>query len=253
MLTDLVDRAAGVHSPGVAALQRPPWIDLLRSEPLVPTPVGNRELAEFDDVVIAQCRLRAGRKAFFQGQEFTHLRAVRLGSFKVSVVVREGREHVCQFCFAGDLMGLDGLGGGVHASTATALEDSIVEWVRLERVRDAGVHGRWHEMLCGQMGRELVREHGRMLLLASTEGLARVAAFLLELSDRAQARGASALDLHLPMYREDIGSYLGLRLETVSRFLTELQQQGVIGVDKRHIVIRSLGQLREVCEGNSAP
>jgi CRP/FNR family transcriptional regulator, anaerobic regulatory protein len=252
MLTDLVDRAADVHSPGVDALQLPPWIDLLRREAHLPTPVGTRALAELDEVVIAQRRLPAGGTAFFQGQAFTHLRAVRTGSFKVSVVVREGREHVCQFCFAGDLMGLDGLGSGVHASTATALEDSIVAWVHLERARDAGAHGRWHEMLCGQMGRALVREHGRMLLLASAGGWARVATFLLELSEHARTRGASPVDLHLCMCREDIGSYLGLRLETVSRILSELQQQGVIDVNKRHIVIRSLGHLRDLVERNSA-
>jgi CRP/FNR family transcriptional regulator len=272
MLPHLVHPAPGVHPPRAVPLQlvrqvtpdeggaeddlaqpRAPWSHPHEREARLPAAAGDRGLAEFDAMELAQRRLRAGDRAFLQGQAFTHLEAVRAGSFKTAIVLKDGREQVSQFSFAGDLMGLDGLGDGVHASTATALEDSIVYPVPLTSLRDPELRSKpWHEVLCRHMGQEIVREHAQMLLLGGTGAFARLAIFLLDVSDRMRVRGYSPLEFNLRMSRGDIGSYLGLSMETVSRMFSTLQQQGVVAVDRRHIVIHSLAQLRELRDRNSA-
>ncbi|MEJ8836721.1 helix-turn-helix domain-containing protein [Ramlibacter sp. AN1133] len=232
---------------------QPPPLHLLRYDAHRPADAGDARLPEVDGQGFAPRRLHAGRRVFVQGQAFDHLHSVHAGSFKTVIVLPDGREQVSQFCFTGDLMGLDGLGGGIHASTATALEDSVVFEVPVTSLCDAAVPSKpWHEVLYCHMSREIVREHAQMLLLGSMGAFARLATFLLELSDRMAVRGFSPLDFHLRMTRCDIGSYLGLSMETVSRMFSTLQQHGVIHVDRRHVVIRSPGQLRELRDRNSA-
>jgi CRP/FNR family transcriptional regulator len=272
MLPQLVRPSPGVPPPGAGTLQPSgrKRHDARDAETEVAQPAGAgphlhrhdasgpqdapaAELQELDGVVCAPRRLGIGHTAFVQGQAFRHLHAVRAGSFKTVIVLQDGREQVSQFSFAGDLMGLDGLGCGVHASTATALEDSVVDPVPLTRLRDAAMGGKpWHQVLCCHMGQEIVREHAQVLLLASTGAFARLAIFLLDMSERMRMRGYSPLNFHLRMTRADIGSYLGLSMETVSRMFSTLQQQGVVEVDKRHIVIRSLARLRELRDGDGA-
>jgi CRP/FNR family transcriptional regulator len=271
MLTRIVRSRPGVHPPQEAPPRalRLSSDDELDGETCVAAPqaaalhlyrrearhraVAGAGVVDFDDVLLAQRRVRAGHRAFLQGQAFESLHVVRTGSFKTVIVLKDGREQVNQFCFTGDLMGLDGLGSGVHASTATALEDSIVYAVPLTSLRDAAERSRpWHEVLCCQMAQEIVREHAQVLLLGSTSAFGRLATFLLELSERMRVRGYSPLEFNLRMSRGDIGSYLGLSMETVSRMFSTLQQQGVVAVDRRHIVIHSLAQLRELRDRNSA-
>jgi len=158
-----------------------------------------------------------------------------------------GCEQVSRFHFPGDLLGLEGIGGCVHASTATALEDSAIGSIPVTSLRQAGMRdGRFHDALFWQMSHELIREQARILLLGSSGALGRLSAFLLEVSDRMRMRGYSPLEFHVRMSRNDIGSYLCLRLETVSRGFSALQKRGVLDVDGRHIVIHSLEQLRRL-------
>ncbi len=129
------------------------------------------------------------------------------------------------------MLGLDGLAEGVHANEVTALEDSRV--------------CAWHGGLFGsalreQLSLEIVRGHLQVLLLGQLCARARVGAFLLDLSQRAQARGQSASCLVLAMPRSDVGSYLGVTLETVSRMLTQLKDEGLIDVHNRHVMLHDL-------------
>jgi CRP/FNR family transcriptional regulator len=107
----------------------------------------------------------------------------------------------------------------------------------------------WQEAMCRALAQEVVREYRHMQVLGGTNTETRLAYFLLEMSDAMQARGYSAAEFHLRMSRAEIGSYLGVALETVSRTLSAFQQLGIIDVHKRHITIHSLDALRAVRDG----
>ena len=161
----------------------------------------------------------------------------------------DGREQVTGFSMAGELMGLDGLAQGRHASTAVALEDAeicAIPYAHLSELA-AGSTDLQH-VISRLMSREIVREHSLMMLLGSMNAEERLAAFLLNVSQRMKARGWSASEFHLRMSRAEIGSYLGMKLETVSRTFSAFAQQGLLQVDKRHIRVLDLEGLSGLFE-----
>jgi len=153
---------------------------------------------------------------------------------------------VTGFHMAGELMGMDGIGTERHTCDAVALEDSevcVIPFERLEvlsREMEA-LQRHFHKV----MSREIVREHGVMLLLGSMRAEERLAAFLLNLSQRLSTRGYSPSEFILRMTREEIGSYLGLKLETVSRVFSKFQEEGSIAVQQKNIRILDPKGLRE--------
>ena len=197
-----------------------------------------------DDADIASWRRRVRRGAvLFREDEICRgILVVRSGPFKTVILGPEGHEQVTGFQLAGDLLGLDGLAQGRHASRAIALEDSEVVLLPYD---DDGRRdpGRIAHLLPRLIGRELVRKQKLTLLLACMDAEQRLASFLLNLSRRLQVRGYSAAEFHLRMSRGEIGSYLGLNLETVSRTFSLLQQRGLIEVKTRHVVLRDRAAL----------
>lgn len=192
-------------------------------------------------------RIRQGQSVYESGQEFGFVYAVRSGTLKSSLVMQDGREQVSGFEMAGDLLGLDGLATGFHATTATALEDvelSAVPYLGLAEL--AARHPHIQLALTRRMSWEIVREHRLLALLAGSSAEQWLAAFLLDISDRMKARGYSATEFHLRMTRSHIGSYLGMSLETVSRTLSSLQRQRLLVVDKRHVRALDIESLRAI-------
>jgi len=147
---------------------------------------------------------------------------------------------VTGFHMAGEVLGLDGIGTDAHASDVTALEDSEVCVIPYGRLEQPELQRQVQKV----MSRELVRDHGVMLLLGTMRAEERLAAFLLNLSQRFTARGYSPSEFHLRMTREEIGSYLGLSLETVSRLFSRFQAEGIIEVQQKHIKILDVAKLR---------
>jgi CRP/FNR family transcriptional regulator len=205
------------------------------------------DLARVENIVYARRRVKRGEPLFKAGAEFSAVYAIRSGFFKTSVVDNEGREQVTGFHMGGELMGLDGLGSGVYNGTAVALEDSEVCVLPYALVEEMA-----HEIpalqrhLHAVLAREIVRDHGVMLLLGSMRAEERLATFLLNLSKRFVRRGYSASDFHLRMTREELGSYLGLKLETVSRLFSQFQKDGLIAVEQKHVRILDIAGLERV-------
>jgi len=198
-------------------------------------------------------RVASGDTLFQQDEGFVSLYAVRSGSFKTCVGTPPRNGRVTGFALPGDLLGLDAIDAGLHRCQAIALQDSEVCELPYDQVEQAlagsGVlQRRFHQL----MSREIVRDHALMRLLGQRQAGARIAAFLLGLSERAQERGQSAAELRLPMSREDIGSHLGLRIETVSHVLTRLRASGCLRVRLREIDIVDMPGLRSVAEGLAA-
>ena len=212
-------------------------------------PVGlNREqLESFDDMVHTRRVVKRGDSLFRSGDGFTSLYAIRSGFFKTRVATEDGRDQVTGFQMAGELMGIDGIGTDHHQCDAIALEDSVacvIPYARLEELsrRFDTLRHHFHKM----MSREIVRDHGVMLLLGSMRAEERLASFLLNLSQRFTARGFSASDFILRMTREEIGSFLGLKLETVSRAFSKFHEQALVEVHQKHIRIADIAGLRQV-------
>jgi CRP/FNR family transcriptional regulator len=197
-------------------------------------------------------QLRRGDALFRHGSRFEALYAVRSGFFKTRVSSPDGRDQITGFQMTGELLGLDGIGEGVHASDALALEDSqvcLVPYSKLERLAQQfpGLQTEFHRIL----SREIVRHHAVMLLLSNVHADRRLAAFLLNLAQRLGTRGYSAASLVLRMTREEIGAYLGLKLETVSRSFSRLHERGMLDVRQRQVCIIDPSGLRELA-GDSA-
>jgi CRP/FNR family transcriptional regulator len=215
-------------------------------------PVGlNREDLERMDALVATRRsVPRGETLFRAGDDFESIYAVRTGFFKTCVSSEDGRDQVTGFQMAGELLGLDGISNDRHSCDAVALEDSQVCVIPFEQLE---LMSREFTDLQRQfnkiMSREIVRDHGVMLLLGSMRAEERLAAFLLNLTQRLHARGFSASSLILRMTREEIGSYLGLKLETVSRTFSKLQDEGLLEVKQRQIRILNQVGLQQLING----
>lgn len=201
-------------------------------------PVGltPKDLSRLDGLVARRRSVPRGEALFRNGERFEALYAVRTGFFKTCVGSEDGRDQVTGFQMAGELLGLDGISSDHHHCDAIALEDSsvcVIPYAQLEALsREFTVlQHQFHKI----MSREIVRDHGVMLLLGNMRAEERLAAFLLNLTQRLQARGFSSSSLVLRMTREEIGSYLGLKLETVSRAFSRFHEDGLLEVRQRQL------------------
>ncbi|MBW8832517.1 MAG: fumarate/nitrate reduction transcriptional regulator Fnr [Burkholderiales bacterium] len=216
-------------------------------------PVGfsNQELQRLDTMVATRRSVRRGDTLFRSGDPFEAVYAVRTGFFKTRVSTDDGRDQVTGFQMAGELLGLDGISTDRHSCDAVALEDSqvcVIPYAQLEQLSREfpDLQRQFHKI----MSREIVRDHGVMLLLGSMRAEERLAAFLLNLTQRLQARGFSQSSLVLRMTREEIGTYLGLKLETVSRCFSKFQEDGVLLVKQRQIHILDHEALQKLVNEN---
>ena len=207
-------------------------------------PCGAQDLSRFDGLVYTRRRVKRGELLYRAGDAFESIYAVRSGFFKSSAVLVDGRDQVTGFHMAGEVIGLDGIGSAKHTADATALEDSEVCVIPYNRLSELGLHPELQKV----MSRALVHDQGVMMLLGTMRAEERLAAFLLNLSQRFVARGYSPSDFHLRMTREEIGSYLGLSLETVSRLFSRFDGEGLISVQQRHVRILDVPGLRAVID-----
>ena len=203
------------------------------------------ELEQLDSMVSTRRRIKRGDHLYRAGEAFDAIYAIRSGFFKTDVLLEDGRDQVTGFQMAGELLGLDGISTEHHTCNAIALEDSeicAIPFSRLE-VLSREIHTLQHHFH-KVMSREIVRDHGVMMLLGTMRAEERLAAFLLNLSQRFTARGFSHAEFYLRMTREEIGSYLGLKLETVSRAFSRFQEEGHIAVQQKHIRILNVNGLK---------
>lgn len=200
-----------------------------------------------DELISSRKRLKRGEHLYRAGQPFDAIYAIRSGFFKTDVLVEDGRDQVTGFQMTGELLGLDGISSEAHTCNAVALEDSEVCTIPFSHLEGMSreIHTLQHHFH-KVMSREIVRDHGVMMLLGMMRAEERLAAFLLNLSQRFTARGYSPAEFNLRMTREEIGSYLGLKLETVSRAFSRFQEDGLIAVQQKHVRILSTQGLKKL-------
>ena len=206
-----------------------------------------QELDQLSGMVSSRRRVLRGAALFRAGDRFEAVYPIRFGAFKSRVLTSDGREQIIDFPIRGDLLGFDAVSSKRFQSDAIALEDAevcVIPFEELEAIgrRFAPLQQRLHRVLSA----EIVRDQGQVMMLGTLGAEERVAAFLVNLSVRLKQRGFSSSEFVLRMTRREVGSYLALSLETVSRALSRLQKRGVIRLALKHLTILDDARLRTI-------
>lgn len=195
-------------------------------------------------------RVRKGSSLYHAGDPLRSLYAVHVGFFKTTMSSEDGREQVTGFLMGGDLMGIDAISNDRHPCHSIALEDSEVCPVNFNQLQKLSRElPPLQHSLNRIFSQEIVRNHEMLLLMGTLSAEERMAAFLLDMSNRMRTRGYSPTTFILRMTREDIGSYLGLRLETICRAIAVLRDHGMVSISGRTVEILCLSQLIQFING----
>ena len=220
----------------------------------LPAGIGGDDLQQLDDIVRNKRPLEQGETLFRAGQNLGSLFVAREGAFKTLATNQDGDVQVIGFHLPGELMGLDALGSGHHACDAQALTRATVCEIPLTQLEHvcSKVPGLQHQML-RIIGQGINRDQAHMEMLGRRQAPERLALFLHGLSERYRLLGRPGDQFMLPMSREDIASYLGMVIETVSRTLTRMQDEGVISVRGRQLQILDPARLDAMVHGPAKP
>src|SRR5581483_6911586 len=189
-------------------------------------------------------KVRRGETLYAAGGAFRLLYVVRVGVMKSFTVSGDGLVQVTGFHFAGDVLGFDGIDSGTHQSSVVALDDCevfVVPFAQCERWSAESPQAQ--RLMMRTLARELLRSQELMLLLGTMHAEQRVATFLLDISERYARLGYSRSEFILRMTRQDIGSYLGLKLETVSRIFSRFQAEGLLQVQGKSLAVLDFNAL----------
>jgi CRP/FNR family transcriptional regulator len=210
-------------------------------------PMGLRpeDVDRLDAIVKRNRPLQRGDHLFRAGEAFRNLYVVKTGAVKTFTQTNDGDEQVVGFHLPGEVLGLDAIQEGQHGCNAKALETTAICELPFERLEDlsSNIPSLQHQMF-RLLSKEISHEAEMMALLGRSTAEERVASFLLSLSERFRRRGFSPTDFFLSMSRQEIGSYLGLALETVSRLFTRFQEDKVLKVERKHVQILDLARLQ---------
>lgn len=217
----------------------------------LPVGVDQADLDLLDRIIKRRRPVKRGEYLYRAGDAFESIYAVKSGSFKTSYFTEEGREQVTGLYLPGELFGMDAINSGRYCCSAVALERSSVCEIPFDRLEELGAQiPSLMRQTVRIMSKEILRDKHTMQI-AKNSAPGRLAAFLLGLSERFRERGFAAQDFRLGMSRVDIGNYLGLADETVSRLFTRFQEEGLLAVERRHIRLLDLPRLQAVARGQS--
>ena len=205
-----------------------------------------------DTLVTDRIRLKKGEPLYRQGGPLNAIYGVRFGSIKTEITLSDGREQVTGFFLPGEILGLGDIGDEKHLVNSVALEDSEVCPINMAELENMSrqipaLHHQFHRIL----SKEISQSQQHMLALGSMRAEERLANFLLNMSDRLAARGYSPHEFILRMSREDIGSYLGMKIETVSRLLSRFSESGLIQIKLRHVKLVDMSALSQIAGAES--
>lgn len=223
--------------------------DCRLSKICLPLALLDDDIVKLDEIVKQGRPLQKKVHLYREGDTFRSVYAVRTGCFKTYRIVGDGEEQVTGFYFPGEILGIDGLSRDAYANSAIALETSAVCEIPFDHLEQLSSEFRsLQRHLFQLMGQEIIEDQQLITLLSKKSSEQRVASFLVSTSVRNVRRKLSATCFRLPMSRSDIGSLLGLTIETVSRVFSRFSKQGVIGVDNREIKILDLPTLKTIAD-----
>ena len=208
------------------------------------------ELNQINQAILRNQPLQKGDYLYRAGERFSAIYAVRSGCVKSLHITEEGEEQITGFYLPGEICGMDGINDNIHTNSVIALETSAICEIPFTQMESLS-----HQIPSLQrhffqlMSREITKDQALITLLSKGSAEQRIASLLLSLSSRHQRRQLSATEFILPMSRTDIGNYLGLTIETVSRVFSRLQRDGLLTADRRLVSLHNIDQLRAVVTG----
>jgi len=213
----------------------------------LPLGLNSEDLSTLGTLVKRTRKLKKGEFVYRMGEPLTSLYAVRSGSAKTCEISATGEVQITGFHLAGELLGVDGISAERHHCDAVALESSEVCEIPYNKLEELAheIQGLQHQLFKILSG-EIVRDGELLLMLGKMNAEERLAACLLSFSRRFKQLGYSDTEFKLSMSRQDMGDYLGLALETVSRLFSRFQDEGLLTVDGRYICILNRGRLAEL-------
>lgn len=205
------------------------------------------EIERLNEIVQRGRPLQRDEHIYCSGNEFKAVYAVRSGSIKTYSVNDQGVEQVTGFYLPGEIFGMDGIAHTHHANAAVAMETSAVCEIPFSRLEDLSITmPSLQRHFFKLMSKEITSDQQLIMLLSKNSAEERIATLLLSISTRNAKRNLSGVRFRLPMSRADIGNYLGLTVETVSRVFSRFQKQQLLNVDKKEIEIRNVQGLQEL-------
>lgn len=213
----------------------------------LPTGVAGADLAQLDAIIVRHRPIEKGQQWFRAGDEVQSIYAIRSGSVKTHYAIENGAEQVVGFHLPGELFGLDAVFTTHHGCSATALETTTICEIPFERLDHLTTQiPELHRQLMRVMSRELRRDRSLILLLSKKTAEQRVAWLLQRIACGLEQRRYSGREFFLSMSRNDIGNYLGLTVETVSRVFTRFRHRRLLRADGKHITLLDLDQLNRL-------
>ena len=219
----------------------------------LPLALDFHEVEQLDRIIQRSRPLQKGEHLYRQDEIFSSVYAVRSGSVKAYSITDNGQEQVTGFYFPGEILGMDGIAKNKHASSARALETASICEIPFDKLGELSLRvPNLQKHFFQLMSQEIAEDQQLLTLLSKNTADQRVATLLLSISARNKRRKLSAANFRLPMSRTDIGNYLGLTVETVSRVLSRCQKMEVLGVDNKEITIINADGLRSIADGSEA-
>lgn len=213
----------------------------------LPMGLETSDLNRLDKVIKRSQSINRNNLLFRMGEPLKSIYAIRSGSFKTYLTNPDGTEQIVGFSLPGELLGMDAISEDIHTCTTKALETSSVCEIPFERLESLSreIPNLQHQLL-RLMSKEIQQDQNLMLLLAQMPAETRLASFLLGMSERLNKRGYAANEFNLSMSRGDIANLLGMAVETISRLLSHFQEIGLLSVERKHITILKLDELRRL-------
>ncbi|WP_428034022.1 fumarate/nitrate reduction transcriptional regulator Fnr [Amphritea sp.] len=210
----------------------------------LPVSLNMTEMDRLDDIIDKSRPLKKGEHLFHQGEPFSSVYAIRAGTIKTYTLTNEGEEQITGFYFPGEMVGMSGFDSEQYPVSAKMLETTTVCEIPFERLDElSGQMPELRRQILRTLSKEIRDDQQMMLLLSKKNAEQRVATFLVKLSTRFKARGYSATHFRLSMSRNEIGNYLGLAVETVSRIFTRFQKMELVRVDGKEIELSNLEEI----------
>lgn len=223
------------------------------SQLCIPFSLNENEQNQLDSIIERKKPIQKGEALFKAGDELKSLYAIRSGTIKSYTITEQGDEQITGFHLAGDLVGFDAIFRQHHPSFAQALETSMVCEIPYEILDElAGKMPKLRQQVLRLMSNQIMGDQEMILLLSKKNAEERLAAFLHRLSVRFSERGFSPREFRLSMTRGDIGNYLGLTVETISRLLGRFQKLELIRVKGKYITILDSAALAQMA-GMASP
>jgi len=210
------------------------------------------DLEVLEIVVKGSHPIEKGKHIFRTEDPFVSFYAVRSGSVKVYVINESGEEQIIGFYFPGEIIGFDGIEHHKHVCSAVALETATFCSIPYDKIHEICLQiPDLQNQMFRLLSREITNENQLLLTINKRSAEERIASFLISLSSRFHKLGYSAKEYNLPMSRQEIGNYLGLTIETVSRLFTKFQRNGLVKINRKSICLENLPAIHAICDGFS--